>query len=386
MYVAMFVIAMVAAIMLHEAGHFGTARLFGMRAERFFLGFGPTLWSTQRGETEYGVKAIPAGGFVKITGMNKFEDVGDDVDMSRVFYTKPAWQRAIVLAAGSVTHFVIAGVLLFVALAFFTVPALRDGQPVISSEVGDVVPDSPAAAAGLEAGDRILAVDGVPTRDFEELVETVSPLVGEQVALEIERDGRSEVVPVHIAEHPERDGAGYLGIYPGSYLQEERSVSEALAAVVASENSLPAWTWRSLQGIAQVFTPSSISAWLQQADSGAERTAEGPISLVGAGQAVSALGQAGEFSAVLLLLAQLNIVIGALNLLPLPPFDGGHLAVLGVEAAVNTVRARRGQARDWAMDPATLMPLTLTVLLFFTLFAITAFYIDIVNPVSSLLE
>ena len=385
MYVAIFIVAMVAAIMLHEAGHFGTAKLFGMRAERFFLGFGPTLWSTRRGETEYGVKAIPAGGFVKITGMNKFEDVGD-VDRKRAFYTKPAWQRAIVLAAGSVTHFLVAGVLLFVALAFFTVPALRDGQPVISSEIGDVVPGSPADAAGLEPGDRIVAVDGRSTPDFEALVAAVSPLAGEQVALQVDRGRSVEVVETDVAEHPERAGEGYLGVYPGSYLEQEHSFAGALGAVVVGENSLPAWTGRSLAGIARVFAPASISAWLQQADSDEPRTAEGPISLVGAGQAVSALGQAGEISAVLMLLAQLNIVIGALNLLPLPPFDGGHLAVLGVEKAVNAVRARRGKSTDWALDPAVLTPVTLTVLLFFTVFAITAFYIDIVNPVSSLLE
>lgn len=386
MYVALFVIAMVAAIMLHEAGHFGTAKLFGMRAERFFLGFGPTLWSTKRGETEYGVKAIPAGGFVKITGMNKFEDIGADVGTDRVFYTKPAWQRAIVLVAGSATHFVIAGVLLFVALAFFAVPMLRNGEPVIANEVGGVVAGSPAEEAGLRPGDRILEVDGVETSDFDSLVAAVAPLVGEQVPVSVQRGGDVRELSVHVAEREEGSGQGYIGVYPGAYAMEEYSVVGALGGVVAGENSLPAWTWRSLVGIAQVFRPSSISAWLEQADSDAPRTAEGPISLIGAGQAVSALGQAGQMAAVLLLLAQLNIVIGALNLLPLPPFDGGHLAVLGIERAVNAVRARQGKATDWAMDPAALTPLTLTVLLFFTLFAVTAFYIDIVNPVSSLLE
>jgi membrane-associated protease RseP (regulator of RpoE activity) len=141
-----------------------------------------------------------------------------------------------------------------------------------------------------------------------------------------------------------------------------------------------------MSGIAQVFTPDSIAAWLQQADGDTPRTTDGPVSLIGAGQVAAALGRAGAFSSVLLLLVQLEIVIGTLNLLPLPPFDGGHLAVLGVESVVNAVRRARGMTADWQVDPASLMPLTLAVLLILGLFALTAFYVDIVNPASELIQ
>src|SRR3712207_1986431 len=116
MFVALFVILLVFAIMLHEFGHFATAKLFGMKVDKFFLGFGPTLWSFQRGETEYGVKALPAGGFVRIVGMNAAEEI-DPADAGRTFHEQSAWKRAIVLVAGSFTHFVLAAVLVFSALA-----------------------------------------------------------------------------------------------------------------------------------------------------------------------------------------------------------------------------------------------------------------------------
>src|SRR5437899_12954379 len=114
--VLFFVLALLLSVMLHEAGHFLTARGFGMKASRFFVGFGPTLWSTRRGETEYGVKAIPAGGFVKIIGMTPLEDV-EPGDEDRVFYKQPPGRRVVVLAAGSVTHLLIAFFLLFGVIA-----------------------------------------------------------------------------------------------------------------------------------------------------------------------------------------------------------------------------------------------------------------------------
>src|SRR3712207_6579964 len=138
MYVTIFIVTIVLVIMFHEFGHFATAKLFGMKCEKFFLGFGPTLWSVRKGETEYGVKAIPAGGFVKIIGMSAYEEV-DPADADRTFYSKPAWQRAIVLAAGSATHFIVAVALLFAALAFIGLPTDE-----VTSVIDRIVPNSPA--------------------------------------------------------------------------------------------------------------------------------------------------------------------------------------------------------------------------------------------------
>src|SRR5437763_5078903 len=136
--VLFFVIALLVSVMLHEAGHFLTARSFGMKASRFFVGFGPTLWSTRRGETEYGVKAIPAGGFVKIVGMTSLEEI-EPGDENRAFYRQPAPQRLVVLSAGSVVHFIIAIFLLFVVLAM-TGDILKADPTLKISSVSSCVP------------------------------------------------------------------------------------------------------------------------------------------------------------------------------------------------------------------------------------------------------
>ncbi len=386
MALALFVIVIVGSIMVHEAGHFFTARWFGMKAERFFFGFGPTLWSVRRGETEYGVKAIPAGGFVKIAGMNRYEEIGQ-ADEPRAFFSKPAWQRAIVLVAGSFTHFVMAAILLFAAMALFELPRLVDGAPVRSNEVTEVVAGSPADEAGLRAGDQIVAVDGVTIDSFEQMRAAVAARPGEQIELTFERVGSTRTVPVNLAEREvEGERVGFIGVASNQLAFREWTASEAFAGVWTGEYSLPTQTARSMVGIAQIFRPESLATWLQQADGDTPRTADGPVSLIGAGQAASALARVGAFSSVIVLLAQLQIVIGTLNLLPLPPFDGGHLAVLTVESTVNAVRRRRGRPGDWQVDPSTLMPLTLAVLLLFGLFALTAIYVDIVNPISQLIQ
>src|SRR4051794_24009051 len=161
--------------MLHEAGHFLTAKHYGMKASRFFVGFGPTLWSFRRGETEYGVKAIPAGGFVKIVGMTELEEVAPE-DEERAFYRQPAGRRAVVLAAGSVTHFLLALVVIYIGLVSVGLPTDR---PIVGRVQTCVVqtaadracapgdPAAPAARAGLKSGDRITAIGATSVSTYE---------------------------------------------------------------------------------------------------------------------------------------------------------------------------------------------------------------------------
>jgi membrane-associated protease RseP (regulator of RpoE activity) len=380
------VIGLAVSIGLHELGHLWPAKAFGVRVGQWMIGFGPTLFSRRRGETEYGVKAIPAGGYVRIVGMNSHEPI-DEADRDRVFYTQPAWQRLIVLVAGSFTHFVIAAVLIFVALAGFALPRLEDGAPVASNVVGQVVAGDPADAAGLRPGDEIVAVDGTATASFSDVVDVVSAAPGETLTVTVLRDGRELRREVTLASsNPSGEQVGYLGVAAGSYVFDERSAGEALRGVFVGEYSVPTTTWRSLVGIGQIFTPESLSRWLSQADTDNARTTDGPISLIGAAQVGNELVELGATSQVLLLLAQLNIVLGALNMLPLPPLDGGHVAVLAVERGVNAVRGRTGRSTDWELDPAVITPVALAVMLFLGIFGITALYIDLVNPASQLLQ
>ena len=380
MYVAIFIAAIAAVIMFHEFGHFATAKLFGMKCEKFFLGFGPTLWSVRRGETEYGVKAIPAGGFVKIIGMSAYEQV-DPADADRTFYSKPAWQRVIVLSAGSATHFILAVVLLFAALAFIGLPR--------TNGIDAVVPGSPAAAAGLRAGDEIVAIDGRPVDRFGEVQEIVQASAGETVAVEVMRAGeRVRLETVLATEDPDGRPGGFLGIRPAEIIEPVRP-GRALIGTVSGDYSIVSITAATVEGLGRVLSPEGLARWFGSVDDPGPRDPEGLISLVGVGQAVNALGAQGEFFVILLVLAQLNITLGLVNMLPLPPLDGGHLAVLAVEESVNGVRRLRGRSGDrdrWRLDPSVIAPLTLAVILFFVVIGATALWMDITRPVSDLFQ
>ena len=217
--ITLFVLALMLAIFLHEGGHFATAKLFGMKVERFFLGFGPTVWSFRRGETEYGIKALPLGGFCKIAGMSPYEsdanfleedrssrrrgdgepDGGgvaapprpepDPTPPERQFRNKPAWQRSVVLAAGSITHFLVAILLtwiVLVAIGIGTGQATTTIERTVSLDGGA---PSPAQIGGLQSGDQIVAIAGNEVATFEELREALKLQGGKEITVEYVRDG-----------------------------------------------------------------------------------------------------------------------------------------------------------------------------------------------------
>ena len=378
MYVVIFVLALIFVIMFHEFGHFATAKLFHMKVTQFFLGFGPKIWSFRKGETEYGVKGIPAGGYVKIVGMSSFEEVSEE-DRGRTFHEQPAWQRAIVLVAGSFTHFLVAGVLLVAALGFV-------GYPIATNGIGEAVAGSPARAAGLAPGDRIVAVDGQATGDFDAVRQAVTARPSDDVILTVEHAGERREVAVTIGEQTvEGRTVGLLGVRPAVEVFRE-SFPDAVKGVFVGDFSIPRLTGLTLSGLVQAFSPTGLSRWFGEIGSQGPRDPNGPISLVGVGQVVNTLGNQGDIFAVLGFLAQLNIVLGTLNMLPLPPLDGGHLATLLVEEGVNGVRRRRGREDRWRLDPAILTPIALAVILFFSVVSLTALYIDLVKPASDLIQ
>ena len=382
MFVTIFVVSLILAIMLHEFGHFATAKLFGMKVDKFFLGFGPTLWSVKRGETEYGVKALPAGGFVRIVGMSPHEEI-DPADQGRTFYEQPAWQRAIVLVSGSFTHFVLAAGLIFFALTLVGLPN-PDIPPTTTLDV--VLEDSPAGEAGLQPGERIVAVDGTPVDNFSQIRDYMTPRGGQDVELTVEGEGGRREVQITLAEeNPDGEEVGFLGVGPSPVIQKVPA-GEALARTFTGDLSIFRIAQQNVAGLGTAFTPSALARWFGEVDEPGPRTADGPISLVGVGQTVNALGTSGDIFHVLFLLALLNITLGTLNMLPLPPLDGGHLAVLVIEESVNGVRRLRGRSAGWRLDPSVITPVALAVILFFVVLSVTALYVDIVKPASSLLE
>src|SRR5215831_2525513 len=165
--IVVFVVSILLVILIHEAAHFGVAKAFGIKVEEFFVGFGPRLWSVRRGETEYGVKALPLGGYVKIAGMNPYQPVPPE-DLPRSYAAKPPLQRALVILAGPITHFVIAMIALTVLFAGFGTPRYR---PVIDGVQQTLAGQpSPAFVAGLQPGDAVVAVNGIPITSADQFV------------------------------------------------------------------------------------------------------------------------------------------------------------------------------------------------------------------------
>src|SRR5580704_5124608 len=223
--VVIFVVALLVSVMLHELGHFLTAKKFGMKVTQFFVGFGKTLWSTFRGETEYGVKALPFGGFVKITGMTSIEDV-DVADEPRSFRNQPGWQRIIVLAAGSFMHFVLALFLLFVLalgiglstetnLVSSLIPCVPVSSAALNSAApchGATVHSSPAQAAGLRPNDRIITVGGKAVDSFTQLQTVMkSERAGVPLPLLVLRNGHEVHLTVTPAAVP-HEASPFLGV------------------------------------------------------------------------------------------------------------------------------------------------------------------------------
>lgn len=380
--ITLFVLALMLAIFLHEGGHFATAKFFGMKVERFFLGFGPTIWSFRKGETEYGIKAFPLGGFCKIAGMSPYENDGNFLEEDRSadkpaatpperqFRNKPAWQRAIVLAAGSFTHFIVAILLIWMVLVTIGV-----GTGQATTTIDRTVPlnagtPSPAQTGGLEAGDEIVAVAGTPVESFEQLRAVLQDKGGQSITIEYVRDGQRRTATVTPVE---QDGRGFLGFQPG----EETRRTGVLAALPESVQLFWDTTVATVKGLGgfvtgladRISAPEPVPAG---AGGGGGEVSDGggPIGIVGitrlAGQAV-ANNQWAIFIAILI---QLNIVVGVFNLLPLPPMDGGYLAFV-----LWQVVTRR------EVDLRKVVPVAALIVGLLVMLTVGLVWLDITNPV-----
>lgn len=368
--VVAFILMMLFAIGLHEFGHFATAKKFGIKVERFFIGFGPRIWSVKKGETEYGIAAIPAGGYVRIAGMNPFEEVPPE-DRARTFKAKPAWQRAIVLAAGSTMHFILAYLILVPLLIMVGLPerATTTVEAVSASTDKQV---SPAAEADIKRGDTIVAIDGKPVTDWDEMREYIRAHPGASVQLVVLRDGEripKAVTLATIEDKVEKRPVGFLGVGPAI-----ANVKRGLGgAIVDSGRLLKTGIWESLKAFVNIFKPSSLGRLFSVAAGQEKRTTEDPTSIVGIGRAAGDLAGRGRIADLFTLFVGFNVFIGVANLLPLPPLDGGHLAVLAWE------KIRR---RD--VDMRKLLPVTAFVVTVLVTLFVLLLYLDIVKPIPSL--
>ena len=363
-----FFVSLAVVILVHEAAHFGVAKLFDIKVTEFFVGFGPRLWSTRRGETEYGVKAIPAGGYVKIAGMNPFEEVRSE-DRPRTYGAKPRWQRALVIVAGPLTHVVLAFLCFGAWLSFVGADVAR--SPVVTSVAPSMSgSESPASAAGIRAGDRIVAVGDIENPTSAQLIRFTRDHVDEPISIAVLRDDRRmtlEVTPRFATVGDRKVGRIGVVIVPA------RQRLGPVASIAGAGTLVVDTTRQTVLGIGKVFGPEGLGRVVQQLFSSEPRRASdgGVVSVVGIGRAVGQTAERGHFGDILVILATVNIFIGLINLLPLPPFDGGHLAVLAIEA----VRGR-------SVDMRKVAPVAAVVAGFFILFSGLVLYLDIVKPVN----
>jgi membrane-associated protease RseP (regulator of RpoE activity) len=397
-----FVVALLVSVVLHEAGHFLTARRYGMKATQFFVGFGPTLWSRQRGETEYGIKAIPAGGFVKIIGMTPLEEV-DPADEPRAFYKQSAGRKAVVLSAGSVVHFLIAIALVFGTT--FAIGTVDEDAPVVSAPAAtvptsvEVVQDEavvsdatvPAPARGvLQRGDRVLSVDGERTGTWTEVVAAVRERPARSVELVLERDGVERTVsltpaavtrPALAADGSSVPGTsetvGAIGVGQGIEVARLGPVDAAQESVERL-GLLVTGTWTALTEKLGTVTKLYSD----------DRDREGLVGVVGAARvsgevlAIEEIPFVVRVADFLLLMAGLNLFVGLFNLLPLLPLDGGHLAVVAYESGRDRVKRLFGYRGELQrVDFQKLMPLTYAVVLVFVGLTVFIMGADIVNPI-----
>ncbi|MEY2397685.1 MAG: hypothetical protein QOJ00_859 [Actinomycetota bacterium] len=376
--------AILSMIMLHEFGHFITARWADMKVTDFFLGFGPTLWSVKRGETRFGVKAIPAGGFVRVIGMNNLDPIDDPDDEPRTYRAKSYWQRLRFAAAGSFVHFLIAFVLMVVLLAgvgrvLDTTPASNRLESVAKTLTPNG-PLSPAFKAGLKRGDHVLAINDVPITSWTRAMNLIRTSPGHTLRVTIDRDGKRfavDVTPVNDVS-PEDKAAGFtsvgrIGVQPYIPVTREPLPKAVWNAAFEVKNV----TTESAGALVGLFSKSSLEKYTSQVSKrgAADPSAENNrlLSPVGVGRVANAAAKDG-IAAVLSLLIAINVFVGIFNLIPLPPFDGGHIAVATYEA----LRSRKG--KRYTVDMTKLMPVAYAVIMALVLLSATTLWLDIMHP------
>ena len=471
------ILAIVLMIFLHELGHYMAAKWSGMKVTEFFIGFGPRIWSFQRGETEYGIKAIPAGAYVKIPGMTAMEEV-DPADEARSYRQAPFHNRLAVAVAGSAMHFAVAFVLLVLQFAFI---GHADGD---RWQIGSISPGSAAAAAGMRQGDELVSFDGTKIGTYDSFRSLIADEQPGNVDVVVRRDGKQTTIPVALSQRarvigtigedfdlidngskvvvgamPSAGQSAGAGLAPGEEvvaingqtIEHASDLSAAIAAggdsldpgsftvttssggtttphtvdlgsaidtmaptaflgigsqSVLTTDSLPAAVGSSViefghyvgvtvAGTAKVLWPPNIVRFLASTVTGSEpkdtvntptpaaqstsASAERPVSIVGIVLFGSEL-TAESWSNIIGLLIGLNIMLGVLNLIPLLPFDGGHVAIACYEKAQEM---RRRQTRRYLADVSNMVPVAYGVVMVLGLLFVAAMYLDITKGVST---
>lgn len=377
------VLFLVFCIVLHELGHYVAAKAAGIKVTEFFVGFGPRLWSVRRGETEYGVKALPLGGYCRIIGMHNLDEV-DPADEARTYRQAPVWRRLSVALAGSAVHFAVAFLVLFAMFAgtgdqsgYLPVPASSPITEIDALSTGA----SPAQQAGFHLGDRVVSVDGRHFATFAGLRTFVQAHPGQRLSVVVDRRGRDVVLhptTANLAEvsvpnaHLPRvtRPTGFLGIQVSSTVR-----TGVVAAVGAAAGDWAHNAALTIRGLGHLLTLRGISGYVHMLASqrAANHPAPGAVRFESPVGVVRLLHTAAGYGlpTVLYLLAVINLFLGIFNLIPLLPLDGGHVAI----AAYEGLRSRRG--RRYHADVAKLMPLAYLAMVALVFIAVSSLFLDL---------
>lgn len=366
-----FIITMFVMIVFHEFGHFLTAKRVGMKVEEFSIGFGPRLWMRRRGETEYSIRGLPLGGYVKIAGMNPFRTVPES-EMPRTYGAKPAWQRAIVLSAGSATHIVLAIVVLFAMLAFIGQPVVTTTLDVIQDRVGEK--PGPAKEVGLQPGDKVVEVDRKPIDDWEEFRQIVRSRAGTPTKVTVLRGTAPQTVvvtpvEVEVEETPgKKEKVGLIGVLPKA-VNDRQPLHIAAWSSVRYTGLIAAG---SVYALGKLFSPSGLASIFDAVDGEGEREETEATGIVGGARIAGQAAASGEIQSLIWILVGFIVFVGVINLAPLPPFDGGHLLVLVIEK----IRRRR-------VDMRKVVPVAVAVFGFLMVLQVALLYLDIFRPIAN---
>ncbi|EGX56290.1 metalloprotease [Streptomyces zinciresistens K42] len=422
--IVLFAVGLLASIAWHELGHLSTAKLFGIRVPQYMVGFGPTIWSRNKGETEYGIKAVPFGGYIRMIGMfppgpdgrlearstspwrgmiedaraQSFEELHPG-DETRLFYTRKPWKRVIVMFAGPFMNLILAAVLFLTVLMGF---GIQQQTTTVSSVSPCVIaqtenrdtckasdPESPAAAAGMKAGDKIVSFGGVRTQEWDTLSDLIRDSAGKQVPIVVERDGKEVTLQAQIATNRvvKKDAAG--SYVQGQYVKAGFLGFSAATGVVKQDLG-ESVTWmgdRVGDAVDSLIAlPSKVPALWDAAFGDGERQPDSPMGIVGAARvsgeiATLDIPPSQQLATFVFLLAGFNLSLFLFNMLPLLPLDGGHIAgALWESLRRFTARVLR-RPDPGPFDVAKLMPVAYVVAGIFICFTLLVLVADVVNPV-----
>lgn len=370
-----FVVALLLSVMVHEFGHYITARKFNMKVTEFFLGFGKRIWSFRKGETEYGIKAIPAGGYCKISGMTPDEAM-EPGEEPRAFYIARSSKKLIVLGAGSFLHFVLGIVLLFTLLAGVGVNSL-------TSVVKEVVPESAAVVAGFQQGDEIRSISGEEVTDWARGVELIRASNGGELTFTVIRDGQS----LDLRATPRLTDVGGEQRYVLGIINEVGT--KRFGILKAGKESLSITGSMTVQSVKSLaLLPAKIPELWGQTFGGEERDVDGLVGVVGVARVSGETLASGDqnwsqrIGTFLLIIASLNIFVGIFNLLPILPLDGGHMAVAIADEIRAFIARLRGRPRPAPINVQVLTPITAVVVIILIGLTLLLLVADIINPIS----